>query len=338
MSPSLLAAALKAIRNYSDTEWELFVEEWLRGLNKKYVDVKRLGASGDLGRDVVAFTDNAKLEGVWDNYQCKHLDRPLSAATAGLEIAKLVYFAFQKKFRVPRRMYFVAPRDVATTLSDLLNSPETLRTYVQAHWDSGYANHIVAKQSILLVYELADYLAKFNFSVFSYYQTSEMLNDHRQTAHWTERFGGLLPPPPKALVPAEIQAAESVYLGQLLAVYSEKSGHDIGSCAELDTNLELAQDLKLQRERFFQAESFVRHYRDETEPGTVEDFVEDIYYAIDPLVKRTYLTGYDRLNGCLAHAATVQPGGILSLHARPKTKQGVCHQLANEHRVKWISK
>src|SRR5262249_13381314 len=130
---------LKEIRNYSSTEWELLVEEWLHGLNKKYVEVKRLGNSGDLGRDVVAFTDDKKLWGVWDNYQCKHLDKPLSASLAGIEIAKLLYFTFKKRFGIPRKMFFVAPRDVGTELSDLLNAPEQLRSYIQMHWDTGYA-------------------------------------------------------------------------------------------------------------------------------------------------------------------------------------------------------
>jgi len=64
MSPATLAAVLKEIRNYSPIEWELFIEEWLRALKKRYTDVKRLGASGDLGRDVVAFMDDRGLEGI----------------------------------------------------------------------------------------------------------------------------------------------------------------------------------------------------------------------------------------------------------------------------------
>src|SRR5262245_30195321 len=135
MSPATLAAVLKEIRNYSAAEWELFVEEWLRGLTKEYLSVKRLGASGDLGRDVVGFTDNGGLEGVWDNYQCKHFERPLPAAVAGLEIAKVIYFVFLKKFAPPRKMYFVAPRDVSTELADLLSSPTKLKAYVQSHWN-----------------------------------------------------------------------------------------------------------------------------------------------------------------------------------------------------------
>ena len=337
-SAATLAAAIKAIRLYTAIEWELFVEEWLRGLARKYSEVKRLGASGDLGRDVVAFTDEKKLEGVWDNYQCKHNEKPLPASIAGSEIAKLIYFVHLGRFKAPRRMYFAAPRDVSTELADLLNSPTRLRSYILAHWNKGYAGNILEGQSIQLQGALTSFVEGFDFSIFSYYQTSEMLGDHRLTAHWAERFGGLLPPPPSAVVPDEIQPGESIYLGQLLDVYGEKMACEFGSCDELAAHQPLIDDLKHQRERFFQAEAFNHHYRDETPPGTVEQLVEDIFDAIDPLVKMSHPSGYERLNTCLAQAAGVNAGGILAPQARPRTKQGVCHQLANVKRVIWVPK
>lgn len=100
----------------------------------------------------------------------------------------------------------------------------------------------------------------------------------------------------------------------------------------------LLEDFVQHRERFFSAEAFTHHYRDETEPGTVEAFVDDVFYSIDPVAKQAHQTGYDRLNSCLQHAALVNAGGILSPHARPKTKQGVCHQLANKGRITWMPK
>jgi hypothetical protein len=165
-----------------------------------------------------------------------------------------------------------------------------------------------------------------------------MLNDHRMTAHWTERFGGLLPPPPSATVPPDVLAMESAYIGQLLEVYGEKAVCTFNTCTDLATHPPLVDDLKQQRERFFQAEAFNHHYRDETAPGTVEQFTEDIFDAIDPVAKLPHPNGYDRLNSCLVQAAQVHAGGILAPHARPKTKQGVCHQLANGQRVIWIPK
>ncbi len=335
MPAATLATSIKAIRLYTSTEWELFVEEWLRGLKKRYEDVKRLGGSGDLGRDVVAFTNEKRLEGIWDNYQCKHYEKPLPASIAGPEIAKLIYFTYLGRFKTPRRLYFIAPRDVSTELSDLLNSPTKMRAYIEHHWEF-YSHTIVEDQSITLSGSLAAYIAGFDFSIFSYYQTSEMLDDHRATVHWAERFGGLLPPPPPATVPPEIQPAESIYLGQLLEVYGERTASKFDACAELSAHPALVDDLKGQRERFFQAEAFNHHYRDETPSGTVEQFVEDIFDAIDPITKVHHPNGYERLNRCLAQAANVQAGGILAPHARPRTKQGVCHQLANVRRVIWV--
>lgn len=336
MPAATLAPAIKAIRLYTSTEWELFVEEWLRGLKKRYLEVKRLGGSGDLARDVVAFTDPKRLEGSWDNYQCKHYEKPLTSSIAGPEIAKLIYFTYLRRFDPPRRMYFVAPRDMSTELSDLLNSPTKLRSYIEQHWNKSYANTIIQGQTIELSGLLASYVAGFDFAIFTYFQTSEMLNDHRSTAHWAEQFGGLLPPLPPAVVPPEIQPGESVYLSQLLEVYGEKATCRFTICAELSPHQSLVDDLKQQRERFFQAEWFNHYYRDETPPGTAEQFVEDIFDAIDPLAKMTHPNGYERLNRCLAQAAGVNAGGILAPHARPRTKQGVCHQLANAKRVIWV--
>ena len=79
-------------------------------------------------------------------------------------------------------------------------------------------------------------------------------------------IGGLLPPPPTVTVPAEIQPVESVYLGQLLEVYGEKVACKFATCPELSAHPALVDDLKQQRERFFQAEAFNHHYRDETPP------------------------------------------------------------------------
>jgi hypothetical protein len=233
-------------------------------------------------------------------------------------------------------MYFVAPRDMSTELSDLLNQPSKLRSYIEQHWNKSYADQITEKQSITLFGPLATYVAGFDFSIFSYHQTSEMLDDHRKTAHWVERFGGLLPPPPSAVVPDEIQPLESVYLSQLLEVYGEKVACTFATCVEVSAHPTLADDLKQQRERFFQAEAFNHHYRDETPPGTIEQLVEDIFDAIDPLAKMAHPNGYERLNRCLGQAASINAGGILAPHARPKTKQGVCHQLANVKRVIWV--
>src|SRR4051794_10419917 len=57
---------------YSPTEWEEFILEWAHyALKRQYKQVQRFGSAGDKGIDVAGFVDTRKLQGVWDNYQCK---------------------------------------------------------------------------------------------------------------------------------------------------------------------------------------------------------------------------------------------------------------------------
>ena len=37
----------------------------------RYAQVQRFSGARDKGIDIAGFTDDAKLLGVWDNYQCK---------------------------------------------------------------------------------------------------------------------------------------------------------------------------------------------------------------------------------------------------------------------------
>ena len=68
-----LAPIVKLGRAYDATEWEIFISEWQKGLSG-YTSVKRLGGSGDQGRDVIGLCSSAGCQGVWDNYQCKHYE------------------------------------------------------------------------------------------------------------------------------------------------------------------------------------------------------------------------------------------------------------------------
>jgi hypothetical protein len=63
---------------YSASEWEGLVHEWAHYcLKTLYAQVQRFTGAGDRGIDIAGFTDANKLQGVWDNYQCKHYDHAL---------------------------------------------------------------------------------------------------------------------------------------------------------------------------------------------------------------------------------------------------------------------
>ena len=88
-----LAPIVKLVRAYDSTEWEVFIAEWQKGL-KNYVSVKRLGGAGDHGRDVIGLVGPQGCNGIWDNYQCKHYETPLSVPQACEDAGKIIFHAF----------------------------------------------------------------------------------------------------------------------------------------------------------------------------------------------------------------------------------------------------
>jgi hypothetical protein len=78
---------------YSPEEWEQFIEEWAYyALKHRYKQVQRFGGAGDKGLDVVGLTDAKKLQGVWDNYQCKRfVGHAVYPTDAWPEIGKILW-------------------------------------------------------------------------------------------------------------------------------------------------------------------------------------------------------------------------------------------------------
>jgi hypothetical protein len=328
-----IAPLVKALRTYDADEWEIFVAEWQKGL-QGYVEVKRLGGGSDLGRDVIGLTSASACEGVWDNYQCKHYDKPLTLPQASIEIGKIIFYSFEKKYSAPRKSFFVAPRGPDTELRDKLLNPSQLRENILENWDKRISKKINSGKVYNLIGELEKYVRAFDFSVFGYKTPEEILDDHRKTAFWTERFFGMLPPPGPVHVPLEIAAIEEVYVRCLLDVFGEDNGCSFAAADDLSTP-ELSTELRDHRERFYLADSFAHHYRDQTAPGTVEDFAEEIFDAVEPALVLITTPSRARLSKAMEVAAQTAPASILAPRARVRVKQGVCHQLANNSRLKW---
>lgn len=72
-------SATAGLLTYSWASGEGFVEGGLYCLATKYKHVLRFSGAGDMGIDVagISLTINKRLEGVWDNYQCKHYDHAI---------------------------------------------------------------------------------------------------------------------------------------------------------------------------------------------------------------------------------------------------------------------
>src|SRR5262245_6549308 len=110
---------------YGSDEWEAFVHEWVYyALGKRYVTVKRFTGAGDRGIDIAGFTDDQRLNGVWDNYQCKHFSHAIQPAEGHQEIGKIIWHSYSGAYRPPRQYWFVSPLGVGTTLATELGNPK----------------------------------------------------------------------------------------------------------------------------------------------------------------------------------------------------------------------
>jgi hypothetical protein len=323
---------------YSAGEWEAFVEEWAHFcLKKLYIQVQRFTGAGDRGIDIAGFADTQRLKGIWDNYQCKHYDHALHPSDVFPEIGKILWYTFRKAYGVPRRHYFVAPHGMGTTLAGYFADPAALKRAVIEKWDAQVAGNITAKQAIALDGKFLAYVGAFDFSVFGAKTTLEIIEAHRTCPHHAIRFGGGLPPRPiPGAPPEQIASAESRYIAQLLAAYGDYKKCAVPDIQALKTWQPLNEHFLRQREAFYNAEALRVFARDTVPAGTFELLQDDIHDGVIDVHDADYPDGYARVRKVTQAARDLQiTANALITRTHPKDRDGICHQLANEDRLKW---
>jgi hypothetical protein len=324
---------------YTAEEWEAFIHEWVFSLKKKYSKVLRVTGAGDRGIDVAGFTDDQLLDGIWDNYQCKHYEKPIAPHVAWPEIGKILWHSFNKHFTPPRAYYFVAPKEASTSLTLLLANAKNLRNQLIAAWDKSVCGKISATP-VPLSGEFAAYVHQFDFSIFKTMSLREVIEAHRQTTYFAARFGGGLPPRPiPSRPPSEIEPSEMRYVEHLLNAYAEHKKESAVSVQDLTKWETLKDHFRRSREAFYHAESLRVFVRDKVEPGTFEGLQEEIYLGIIDTHNAEYQDGYERVisvtNAAQGLALDAHP---LAASTFPSDRRGICHQLANEDRLIWRKK
>lgn len=323
---------------YSAEEWELFVLEWVHSQRSKYTKVLRFSGANDMGIDVAGFADHNGLFGVWDNFQCKHYGAPLTPGTALGEIAKIMWHSFKGKYSPPRHYYFIAPKDCGMALKSLLLNPDRLKSHVQENWDKQCANAVSSKFSVLLEGDFATYVNEFPFAIFTMRTTLEVIDEHRTTPYYVTRFGGGLKPRPKVVSPApeEIDAKESRYVEQLLEAYGDHLKATVSGLPSLSAHPHLVKHFHRQREFFYHAESLRNFARDTVPPGTFEDLQSEVHAGVIDIEMAPHPDGLARLTEVTKVASTLQlTANPLIATLMVQDRKGICHQLANEDRLRW---
>lgn len=323
---------------YSPAEWEGFVHEWSHFcLKQKYKQVQRFTGAGDRGIDVAAFTDEKKLNGIWDNYQCKHYDHALYPGDAWPEIGKILWYSFKKEYKPPRKYYFVAPKGAGTALSNLLGNAEKLKQELIKKWASDVRDKITKTQSVSPEGDFLAYVYAFDFSIFDSKTSLQLIEDHRQCPNHAARFGGGLPPrPATGSLPADIAPVESRYVAQLLDAYGEHKKVAIPDVKSLKAHAKLSEHFGRQREAFYHAESLRVFARDTVPEGTFESLQDDIHGGVVDVCDDDHADGFVRVLAVTKAARELQlTSNALLTCAKPKDRDGICHQLANEDRLTW---
>lgn len=326
---------IERIKFFSADQWEEFITEWVDSLRKRYKSVERCGGAGDKGRDVVALS--VEDPNIWDNYQCKHYATPLQPNQVWVELGKLVYYTKRGDYAYPRHYYFVAPRGAGTALSNLLRRPDELRKKLLEEWDKQCRSQITTKGPVELGDDLRAYIDALDFSIFSVVQPLRIIEEHSKTRWHAYRFGGGLPKrPPAATPPDDLADAEANYVRALLDAYGDHSASSYASIKDVEESdlLEHFADARLE---FYSAESLRTFSRDTLPAGEFESLKEEVHDGIKDEVRRSHPSGYERVLSTTSAARRLQLSSraLVSL-LTVRDRGGVCHQLANDQKVKWV--
>lgn len=321
---------------YSPDEWEVFITEWATGVALSYRQIKQLGGSGDRGVDVAAFKTDRGLEDAWDCFQAKHYEGSLTFSDAFPEMLKIFHGVVDAFYRLPDRYVFVAPRGCGPTLNRLLSKPTELRKKFLELLDANSpATRVYDAQTLQYIRELAE---SSDFSIFQSLELNEMLEVHRKTPYYTDRFATSLPArPPVGQTPQATAPNEAIYVKKLVDVYYEQdpaSGSNADSVAEHPKH---GPHLQRQREAFYSAEAFRLYARDSVPDGTYELLQDDVYTGVVDTAEANHPSGLDRLRAVLTQSGQLDLAAhtLISM-SNLKDRQGICHQLANADKLTWV--
>ncbi|MFD3627315.1 ABC-three component system protein [Streptomyces sp. NPDC058698] len=321
---------------YDPDQFEEFVKEWVPALEPRYVMVERHGGSGDHGIDVAGHLSRERLEGQWHNYQCKRYAAAVAWATAAQEMRKMFVAAAAKEFTVPTRYVFVAPR-ISRSLPRLFAKPTDCRAKFLQEL-STTRDKLVTALTAEQRRAVEELVAATDFAMFECIDLDEMLELHKTTPHWADRFpyAPFEQGPQELVPPPQHSEDETRYVQHLLAVYRERYPHAIDGLEHVPDVQEADDHLKRQRVAFYAAEALRVFARDATKPAYFERVKQDVYDIVVEVAARSYPDGWERHGAVMEAAGNVQltPTALVSF-VEPKARKGVCHHLANEDRLTW---
>ena len=166
----------------------------------------------------------------------------------------------------------------------------------------------------------------------------ELITGHATTPFHSVRFGGgLLSRPKVTLPPKDHNVEESRYIQHLLNAYGDHLKIPVNDTLGLSPSL--SKDFLRQRERFYYAESLRNFARDTVPDETFENLQSEVFHGVIDICDDNHKDGLARMRATVTQAANVQiSSNPLASVVRVEDRQGICHQLANNDKLIWVSK
>lgn len=323
---------------FDDTKFEKFVLQWADEYLKTHYDsVEGRGGAGDKGRDVVAWVQSKGIPNrQYDNYQCKHYNRPLMPSQIWAELAKLCHYCFTGEITVPRRYVLVTSKGVGSALMDLIASPVKMKEELIKNWKE--ENLAKAGKDIPKSLDGAfkAYVESFDFSIVEALQPEELIKQHQHTSYHGLVFGITVRERKALSPPASIDdAKERTYIKLALEAYADHLGKSGCSLADLTAYPLLAKNLARARVCFYSAESLKEFSRDNFPDDTpFEELLDQFDDGTNATYSQDHPSGYARMLKVCEVAAQIQiDSGYLKHELRQSDRTGMCHHLANEGRI-----
>ncbi|WP_295682157.1 ABC-three component system protein [uncultured Nevskia sp.] len=328
------------VMHLSDDQWESFIEDACLSRDEssvRYVSVKKLGASGDKGRDVEARWKADLIPYEWDLFQGKHYGTPLSPSTAFPELLKFFGHVAAGTYPCPRNYFFCAPRNVGPELHDLIANPTKLKEAFKTAWNeekSGLQGSAAKRTP-----ELKKVVDDFDFGRIKECVVRDLIRWHSGDRSKHFNLFGIAPHrAPDPAVPPELAAAERRYVAELLRAYAEEENLEL-TLDDVRASAVYNEHLAAARSTFFCAEGLKRFSRDlYTEEDEFSRLLEMVLKGIRPsLTSPSLKSGMKRIEKAMDLVASVRvDDSPLSSQLRGGDLPGTCHHLVNEDRMKWV--
>ena len=318
----------------SPGDWEVFTLEFVCYLGKGYEAITRCAGAGDKGRDVIA-----RYETGWDNYQCKHYKDKLSVADVVAELGKLVYYTWKEDYTLPREYRFVSPKGCSSDCIDMLAKKSRIKSEIINRWAKVCQYKITTTESIPLEGSLLDYLNTIDFSFVDEMSSQELIDKHARTPYHSQRFGNyhLKRPQVQRSVPSDIADNEKVYIEALLHAFSEADGAEYSFDSVMDT--EYRDDLERARINFFSAEALEVFSRDAFPADCYQKLKKECLEGVHSVVRKKHADGYERFLQVSTQSVNIPyDSHPLRHYLQTSDRKGLCHQLVNDLKFKWIKK